>query len=98
MQLYQTLIVNYFRDKPVKRAYLFGSFARQENTDDSDIDLLVDLDYENGADFFMFLDMQEQLSKLLDKKVDLISSNGLSRFIKPYIEREKLLIYESKAR
>jgi uncharacterized protein len=95
MQNYQAVIANYFRNKPVKRAYLFGSWARQENTAESDVDLLVDLDYEKGADFFMFLDMQEQLSELLGKKVDLVSSNGLSKFIKPYIEREKLLIYES---
>jgi hypothetical protein len=98
MQTYQTLIANYLKDKPVKRAYLFGSFARQENTEGSDIDVLVDLDYEKGADFFMFLDMQEQLTSLLGKKVDLVSSNGLSKFITPHIERDKLLIYERSTR
>lgn len=84
----------FFRDKPVKRAYLFGSTARGDQTAESDVDILVDLDYENGADFFAFVDMQEELTKLLRTKVDLVSSNGLSSFIKPQIDQEKQLIYE----
>ena len=87
-------LVSYFQNQPVKRAYLFGSAARGEQTPDSDIDILVELDYAQGADYFRFLDMQEQLSQLLDTPVDLVSANGLSPFIKPYIDREKLLIYE----
>lgn len=71
--------------------------ARNEQTPQSDIDILVELDYEQGADYFRFLDMQEQLSELLNKPVDLISANGLSPFIKPYIDQEKVLIYEKAA-
>jgi uncharacterized protein len=89
----QEKIRTYFSQKPVLNAYLFGSFARNEENDNSDIDLLVDLDYKNGADYFLFFDMREQLSELLNKKVYLVSSNGLSKFIKPIIEAEKKLIY-----
>ncbi len=92
-QLHQT-IKTYFTGKPVKKAYLFGSIARGEETENSDIDLLVELDYLNGANYFLFFDMQAELSKLLNKKVDLVSANGLSRFIKPIIDREKVLVYE----
>lgn len=84
----------YFSTKPIKKAYVFGSYARNENNTDSDIDFLVDLDYEAGADYFVFMEMQEQLSEILQTKVDLVSSNGLSRFIAPIIEKEKKLIYE----
>lgn len=87
----------YFQEKPVKRAYVFGSVARGEQTPDSDIDILVELDYEQGADFYQLLDMQEQLSALLNKPVDLVSANGLSPYIKPYIDSEKQLIYEKNA-
>ncbi len=97
MVAYQSVLSKYFKEKPVKRAYLFGSVVRGENTVDSDIDLLVDLDYENGADFFLFLDMQEELSKLLKKKVDLVSSNGLSVHVKPFIDSEKQMVYERTA-
>jgi len=84
----------YFSTKPIKKAYIFGSLARNEYREDSDVDILVDLDYEAGADYFVFMEMQEELSELLQTKVDLVSSNGLSQFIKPIIEKEKKLIYE----
>ena len=84
----------FFRDKPVKKAYLFGSAARGDHGANSDVDILVDLDYENGADFYAFIDMQEALSELLGTRVDLVSSNGLSSFIKPQIDQDKQLIYE----
>jgi predicted nucleotidyltransferase len=91
-----TKVARYFSDKPVKKAFVFGSFARNENHDESDIDILVDLDYEAGADFFVFMEMQEQLSELLNINVDLVSSNGLSPFIKPIIEKEKRQIYAKR--
>lgn len=90
-------LVSYFQHQPVKRAYVFGSTSRGEQTPESDVDILVELDYEGGADFYRFLDMQEQLSALLHKKVDLVSANGLSPFVKPYIDQEKQLIYEKNA-
>jgi predicted nucleotidyltransferase len=94
---YQTIFSQYFKDKPVKKAYLFGSFARGETSENSDVDVLIDLDYEKGADFFLFIEMQENLSRLIGRKVDLVSSNGLSKFIKPIIDNEKQLIYEEKS-
>jgi predicted nucleotidyltransferase len=90
----QQILKDYFNNKPIHKAYLFGSFARNQNTLTSDIDILVELDYEKGANYFLFYDMQQELSKLLHSKVDLISANGLSSYIKPIIDREKVLIYE----
>lgn len=83
----------YFENKPVLKAYIFGSFAKNEENKDSDVDILVDLDYSHRIGLF-FIQMQLDLEKLLHRKVDLISSNGLSPFIKPHIEKEKRLIYE----
>jgi len=86
-------IRKYFADKPVIRAYLFGSYARNEETDKSDIDVLVELDYSQriGLQFFGF---NIELEELLNKKVDVISANGISKYIKPYIDKDKVLIYE----
>ena len=83
--------------RPIKRAFIFGSIARNENLPKSDVDILVDLDYEAGADFYIFMEMQEELSELLGTKVDLVSSNGLSSFLKPIIDQDKKLIYERTA-
>jgi predicted nucleotidyltransferase len=90
-------LATYFSTKPVKRAYVFGSVVRGEQTPESDVDILVELDYERGADFDVLFDMQEQLSELLGQPVDLVSANGLSPFIRPYIDREKVLVYEKAA-
>jgi predicted nucleotidyltransferase len=84
---------DYFQGKPVFKAYLFGS-ALYDSKTAKDIDILVELDYKNGADYFLFYDMQQDLSRLLKSKVDLVSANGLSPHIKPVIDSEKELIYE----
>jgi predicted nucleotidyltransferase len=78
---------------PVKKAYLFGSTARGEANTGSDVDILVELDHSNaiGMKFFTY---QSDLEELLHKKVDLITIEGLSRHVKPFVDRDKILIYE----
>jgi len=66
--------------------------TRGENKKDSDLDILVEL--EKGTDLFKFIKIKLQLEELIQKTVDLISSNGLSPRLKPYIDNEKVLIYE----
>jgi len=85
-------IVEFFKNQPIIRAYIFGSYVRGDYRLDSDLDVLVEL--EKGTDLFKFIKIKQQLEKLLNKTVDLISSNGLSSRIKPYIDKEKVLIYE----
>jgi uncharacterized protein len=91
---YQQLISKFMQSQPVTRAYLFGSQARGEATPDSDIDVLVEL--ENGVSLFHFIRMKLDLEDLLSKSVDLVSIGGLSPHIKPYIDADKLLIYEKE--
>lgn len=86
-------IQNYFLDEPILKAELFGSYAKNTNTDNSDIDILVDLDYNQIIDL-EFIQYQLDLEKLLDKKVDLISSRAISKYILPLIEHDKIVIYE----
>jgi predicted nucleotidyltransferase len=87
---------HFFADKPVKKAYLFGSYARNEAHKDSDIDILVELDYDQhiGMKFFSF---QPELENLLKMKVDIVTSNGVSKYIKPFIDNDKIKIYERPA-
>ncbi len=85
-------ISNYFKTKPVLKAYLFGSYVRNEAENDSDVDLLVELDYSERIGL-QFVQMKFDLEQLLGKKVDLVSSNAVSKYIKPIIDSEKILIY-----
>lgn len=95
MQLgkYQILKISiYFKTKPVLKAYLFGSYVRNEAEKDSDVDLLVELDYSERIGL-QFVQMKFDLEQLVGKKVDLVSSNAVSKYIKPIIDSEKTLIY-----
>ena len=80
----------------VQRAFLFGSFARNQQKIESDIDILVELMPDSEVTLFQFTKMKLELEKLLHKKVDLQTSNSVSAYILPYIEKEKSLIYERK--
>lgn len=87
------LIQQYFTDKPVKKAFIFGSYARNDADKDSDVDILVELDYSQhiGLGFVkMKLDLEEQLHK----RVDLVSEEAVSKYILPFINADKQLIYE----
>ena len=74
------------------RAYLFGSYVRGEANEQSDVDILIELDYSQSIGL-TFVEMQFDLQDILSRKVDLVSERGLSKFIKPFIEKEKELIY-----
>ena len=87
-----TIIKTYFKDRPVLRAYVFGSYARNEADSQSDLDILVDLDYPQRIGL-QFIQMKIDLEQLLNTKVGLVSSNGLSKYMKPAIDHEKKLIY-----
>ena len=88
------IITRYFADKPVRRAYVFGSFSRNTATEYSDVDILVELDYSKHIGFG-FVQMKLDLEKQLQKPVDLVSSEAVSRHLLPFIEKDKQLIYES---
>ena len=82
----------YFETKPVLKAYIFGSVAKNSDNKNSDIDILIDLDYSKKIGL-LFIQMKLDLEKMLGKKVDLVSSGGISPFMKEHIDREKQLVY-----
>lgn len=90
------MLNKFFRDQPVRKAYLFGSYVRGDYKNDSDVDFLVEL--EKSVDLFRFIKIKLQLEALLQKAVDLISVKGVSERIKPTIDSEKVLIYEKKSK
>jgi hypothetical protein len=80
----------------VKRIAVFGSFARGEDASESDIDILVKLKPQGecppiGLKWF---GLEEELSRVLRRKVDLVSESALSPYIRPYVEKEMVILYE----
>ncbi len=78
---------NLMRQYPLHSISLFGSYARHENSEKSDIDLMVDVDPTIGIKFVM---LAEKLEKLLGKKVDLISKRAIKPSLMRIIEKEKM--------
>ena len=91
------ILQNYFKDKPVFKAFIFGSFARGEANSKSDYDILVELDYSKKIGM-EFIQMQIELVDLLKTNVDLVSEKALSIYIRPSVDNDKILIYEEKNR
>jgi uncharacterized protein len=71
---------------PITRLGVFGSYARGELHEGSDLDLLVDLD--RPLSFFQFLDLEEELSRRLGLRVELVTRPALKPFIGDRILRE----------
>lgn len=71
----------------IERVGVFGSIARGEATDKSDIDLLVEFNPKQKT-YRNFWHSSELLERLLDRQVDVVTPQALSPFIKPRVERE----------
>ena len=79
----------------VKWVAVFGSFAHGEDTPDSDIDLLVALkpSGERPALGLNWFGLWAEIEQRLGRKVDLVTEDALSPYIRPYVEREKVILY-----
>ena len=91
------LIADYFKTQPVLKAWLFGSFSRGEEREDSDVDLLILPDKSQHFSLFTLSAMYEDLRNLLGRDVDLITDGGLMSFARESADHDKKLIYERAA-
>ncbi len=76
----------------VQRVALFGSFVRGEESLESDIDLLVK--FKKPIGLLNLVGVELELSERLNRKVDLVTEGALSKYIRPYVEKEKVMLYE----
>jgi predicted nucleotidyltransferase len=97
-QAIQETIAEYFKTQPVLKAWLFGSYARGEQREDSDVDILIVPD-RTGRPFTLFTlgGMYMDLKELLGREVDLIEYGTLRPYAVDSAERDKKLIYERKS-
>ena len=89
------LIADYFKTQPVLKAWLFGSYSRGEQSEDSDVDILIVPD--QGVGLFKLSGMHLDLQDILKVRVDLITEKGLLPFARESADRDKILIYERAA-
>ncbi|MCC6443422.1 MAG: nucleotidyltransferase family protein [Armatimonadetes bacterium] len=80
----------------VKRVSLFGPVVRGEDTPESDIDILVEMkpSGERPAVGLKWYGLGDELSRILQRPVDLITESELSPYIRPYVEKGRVVLYE----
>ncbi len=86
----------YLSHELIDKAWVFGSFSRNEENENSDIDLLVQFSKDKKITLFYYLRLKNKLENLTGKKVDLVEAGQLKSFAKDSFEKDKILIYERK--
>ena len=88
-------ISQYLATQPVLKAWVFGSFARNEERPDSDIDLLIQFDRKNAKiGLFKYASMIIDLENILHREVDLVEDGALLPYAERTANKDKKLIYE----
>ena len=87
-------IQKFFSTQPISKAWLFGSYSRGEETEQSDIDILVSFDKDAKISLFKYADIICQLENILNHKVDLVEEDSLLPFANEIANKDKILIYE----
>lgn len=93
-QILKQQIADYFKTQPVLKAWLFGSFARGEQTETSDVDILFEPDMSQRFSLLTLGGMYMDLKEILGREIDLVPEGSLLPFAADSAEQDKILIYE----
>jgi hypothetical protein len=85
---------SYFASQPIEKAWLFGSMARGEATDDSDVDIIVRFDKSSRVSLLKHVAIIDDLTQLLKRDVDVVSDGTLLPWVADSANNDKILIYE----
>ena len=86
------VVQDYFKDKPVSKVYLFGSYARGDANENSDVDIIFSLIENTRISYFGLAGYVVDLEKKFSKNVDLIEDKFIFPEIKEQINKEKILL------
>ena len=84
----------YIEEYGVKKISVFGSYAREADTVNSDIDILVELTNKFGI--YKFIQLKQNLEAALGKSIDLVETECLEPLIKDTVLSEAITIYEQR--
>ncbi len=90
----KTTVADYFKTQPVLKAWLFGSYSRGEQTNESDVDILVQYDRSQRIGLLKIAGMHIDLENLLGHKVDIVEDGTLRPWAVESVNKDKCLIYE----
>ena len=87
-------VSEYFQDKPVKKVFLFGSYATGRANESSDIDLSVVLSDDAKITYITFAGYLLDLQDRLNRKIDLVEEKMIHKQLRPYVDRSKILLLD----
>jgi predicted nucleotidyltransferase len=93
-ELQKNIIINTIMPFHPVQIGIFGSVARGDNTENSDIDILYKLKYAVGL--FNIVRIKDSLEEKLNTKVDLVSEKYIHPELKPYVMNDLIIIYSNE--
>jgi predicted nucleotidyltransferase len=87
-------LVKLCQHNDVARLSVFGSFARGEGTERSDVDLLVEFRKRNSL--LALIALERKMSAALGRRVDLLTREAISPYLRESIERDLRVVYEAR--
>lgn len=90
LQAITVKILPILKEEGVLRSAFFGSFARGEAGENSDIDILVDL--PEGKTLFNLIDLEKKLEDAVGKKVDVVTYRSISPLLRDIIQKDEVKI------
>ena len=86
-------IADFCRKHHIRKLSLFGSVLREDFHDNSDIDVLVEFEPDHIPDLLLFVEMQDELSQIVGREVDLNTAGFLSRHFRDKVVSTAQVIY-----
>jgi predicted nucleotidyltransferase len=90
----QKIILDLLKPLQPVKVGVFGSYARGENKEESDLDILVHLSYPNTISLLKLAGVEQNLQDALGIPIDLVTDKSISPYMLPYIEKDLRYILE----
>lgn len=85
-------IVEFLRSNGATKVAVFGSYVRDEETPNSDIDVLVD--FNNGIGLLDLIRIERELGEHIGKKVDLVMDGTFNPIVQKYVDKDLYILYK----
>ncbi len=89
-------LITYCKKNKISKLLVFGSYAKNTFTDDSDLDLLIEFESNKKPGYLSLARIQRELSEMLNKKVDLHTSEEISKYFRDTVIHEAIVQYAAE--
>jgi hypothetical protein len=85
-------IVEFLKARGATKVAVFGSYVRNEETPESDIDVMID--FKRPIGLFEFVKIERELEELIGVKIDLVMDGGISPLVEKYVMKDLMVLYQ----